>query len=410
MINSISLRLTKMIDEIIEALKQDIWTPLVVQAVITSKEEKRKDNTIQIYVLDVSVVGSVRPNETVIRQFVDEVFDFTTERGHPQRFELALKTSKVHWTAVDLVVTPKYGIKMLNIDASGDVSGVNACSVIFKVFKDKYTTQDAQHSEFFFLKHDDIPGTDKQRQIQYDKISCSRFTLDILFHLTQLDSFSLLESKKTDFSWSASRPDEYKFSITNMPTEMASILRNMQSKTAFYSLPDRFKNHIINKKGESLVASEQRHTEVIEIEGEKKAVNCAIEHKRRGFVEDTVSYLTSTPDATFQVEVRNVLVALDRRQFAPSIHLSSTVGSLFNEAQLLHKDNKEKKPLLLLIKNIKNTTIIKKASQELKQGHYQEALTTLEHMRAKTAEYKKEIQKTRDVIIESNNEVSFSKI
>jgi hypothetical protein len=97
---------------------------------------------------------------------------------------------------MDITVTPSQGVQMINIDSAGDTSAIVKCAEVFETYKRKYSQEANADSRLFFLKHDTIPETEKQRQIQYDKTSCSRFTLDTLFHLSNVDAVPLLEAKR----------------------------------------------------------------------------------------------------------------------------------------------------------------------------------------------------------------------
>ncbi len=160
-----------------DELRQPLWSNLVMQAVLASKSEKRekKGRCLFAYSLDLSNPATKKENLTTFA----EAFCGVKELGKSKRFQLVVKTTAVHWTTLDVILTPDKGVKMLNIDAVNDSSAIVVCSSLFETYKKNFSSDAQSTSSLFFLKHDKIPGTDKARQIQYDKIGCSRFALDI---------------------------------------------------------------------------------------------------------------------------------------------------------------------------------------------------------------------------------------
>lgn len=401
-----------LIEEIQAGLKEEIWSSAAVQAVIASKEDKREKKGLHfppVYTLDVSVKGSINPNEVILNKFVDQVYELVKRENKPLRFQLAMKTSAVHWTAVDIVITPEHGVKIVNIDSAGDVSGATACSSLYEKFKKKYGSEANQNSRLFFLKHDDIPGTDKQRQIQYDKISCSRFALTTLFHLATMNPFPMLEERKDQFSRLKTFPTEYKFNATNMPPEMAAIYRDTQSKTAFNSLPLELKRFVINKKGETLEVSERRHTEEQTTIGEVKQINFAIAHKRTGFIEDTEKFLLANEDAIEKIESKDALAALERQVFLPVVHRSTIVRQLIDEAQQLQQIEERARRFSSFFQTRRNTHQIKSANKECKEGHLEEALSYLERMSGMPQAYKEKLNEAKKIMGIAVESIKFTK-
>ncbi|HHT0595053.1 TPA: hypothetical protein ACTXXA_003701 [Legionella anisa] len=286
---------------------------------------------------------------------------------------------------------------MLNIDSSGDVSGVIACNRLYERYKSEYTQEANQNSRFFYLKHDNIPKTNKPRLIQYDKTNCSRFTISALFHLATIDPIPLLEAKKEQFSKSSHHPTEYKFNVTNMPIQMAALYRDMQSKVAFASLPPILTKRIVNKKGQTLIASEKQHTEYRLHDGVIKPTNCSIRHKKKGFVDDTQQFLVSDNMVIQKIENCDALIALERRKFSAKIHSASIVEDLIDEAQRDQKGQGRNKPISHLLQKRKNTKHIKLASKELHCGNPEKALSHLEEIRGSTEKYKAKLSEVKKI-------------
>jgi hypothetical protein len=136
---------------------------------------------------------------------------------------------------------------MLNVDAAGDDLGFAAAEAMFNELTDKYkdknSKEDSVNFKFTWLKHGEI-GTayePKPQGIQYDTHSCSRFTLDHLFHLSNIDTFALLEAhdpKDELYSKYSFDKRARSFDSERMPREFAFLFRDTQSKTSFNSLSD----------------------------------------------------------------------------------------------------------------------------------------------------------------------------
>jgi hypothetical protein len=195
-----------------------------------------------------------------------------------------------------------------------------------------------------------------------------------------------------------------------MPVEIASILRDTQSKTAFETFPSRLKKHVINKKGETLAASEEGHTEEITTGSSTKRVNLAIHHKKQGFIADTESFLSSDPNAEEKIASRDVLVALERGLFLskPKLDVKTVVGNLIQEAANSEEKKEPASGCMPRIKHRLNERCITLATRELEAGHPLAALTHLEKMKGITREYKKQLEGVKEDV--SHETISTPKI
>lgn len=107
-------------DEVLENLQIDPWSPLAMNAVIASKAEKRalKGQDLHAYTLDISPLNpeTEEVNTTQISDFATQLYEKALQTDSPIRIQLAVRTSNVHWSAVDLEVS-KTGVKMLHASA-----------------------------------------------------------------------------------------------------------------------------------------------------------------------------------------------------------------------------------------------------------------------------------------------------
>jgi hypothetical protein len=315
-------------DEVLRDLDIDKWSQDSVNAVLATKAEKRaaKGLVLNCYSLDINPRDDKpdeRYNEDNITSFADSIYEKAAQLKEDEtlRFQVAIKVNDVHWSALDIEVSNK-GVKMLNIDALGDESGITAAVDIFTNLAKKYPNYSEGSPEFKFmwLKHDTISGSyDKVQGIQYDNESCSRFTLDHLFHLANIDSFALLEANENNFRRYSFSKQLKSFDASNMPKEFAFLYRDTQSKTSFASLPAHLKSQMINKKGQTLEQSEVAYTGEKIVGGTSKTANLAIEHKKKGFSTDA-RLLSTERDLQQLAENRDILKALKNDSFLQPVH------------------------------------------------------------------------------------------
>lgn len=369
-------------DEITTLLGQEKWGDDAVQAVLASKALKRRKagRYLHAYALDVSPRSGKNEafNIDNVNKFIDSSYEYVKKLGKPQRFQLMVKTSDVHWTAVDLIVTPANGIKMLNIDPGLDLSAVVAITNLFDNYVKKYPTEQSSSSALFYLSASKLPhNPEKEKRIQYDEDNCSVFALDAIFHLANINPFLLLEADKEKFYSPSGMTNVFRFTDENIPIELASIYRNTQSKTSFSALSKELRSHTINKKGEKLADSEKRHTEVID----KKPVNRAIYHKKDGFRQDVGECLCSDGFVE-EVAQREALAALESGTFlsTPSIDPIEIVTYIIQKAKELEKIRTAHKNITRFFSHRSNINLIHKAEKELHGGDPKTAISILERL------------------------------
>lgn len=390
--------------EVLRGLDIDKWSQDSVNAVLATKAEKRafKGLVLNCYSLDINPRDDKldeKYNEDNITSFVDSIYEKAAHLKDDEilRFQVAIKVNDVHWSAVDMEVSNK-DVKMLNIDALGDESGIDAAVDIFLKLAEKYPnySKDSPEFKFMWLKHDTIRGAeDKVQGIQYDNESCSRFTLDHLFHLGNIDSFALLEANENKFRGYSFNKQLKSFDASNMPKEFAFLYRNTQSKTSFASLPAHLKSQMINKKGQTLEQSEAAYTGEKIVRGASKTANLAIEHKKTGFSTD--ARLLSTKKNFHQLaENRDILKALKSDSFLQPVH--------FDKQAIVRRLIAEAKSLLSLgstgfigIYNYgRDVSTLRRAQKTLSAGETDKALEELGRLTIMTPLHKLQLTQIRE--------------
>jgi len=336
-----------------------------------------------------------------VDEFVDRIHQQALVSDKPIRVQLAIRTSNVHWTAVDLEIS-KEGVKSLQIDAAADPSSLVGAQIFQKIL---HKFPDPSKCKSYFLRHGAIPSDElKQQSIQYDDASCSQFALDILFHLSNLDSFSIMEQRERDLAGTSSAfkiplgsPNERFFKASNMPPELAVIYRNTQSKESFGSLPPQLHKQVINKKGETLASSEARHTELLEVKAALKPRNQAIHHKREGYIRDVRTMLSQHPDFSVKVEGRDVLTSMRDGAFSSSKTFDqiNVAAKLISEARTI-ESGKSSWGLGRVYNRVMNGYALSKAEHAVEVGRPLEAIGCLEKMRDLTSTHKQQLANIRE--------------
>ena len=232
--------------QLLEAISKKTWDQAAVNAVIAAKAEKRasKGRPLHVYSLDLNKrEGVAEPfNQANMNAFVDMIYAKAMSRQTPLRLQLMVLATSAHWTAVDMLVSQDSAV-FFNFDAANNASA-NYVFNLFKKLIAKYPDESA--STFYVYQHDDIPGeADKKYQVQYDGWSCSRFGLDALFHLSNLDTFGILNKQEkrlqdTDMGFKTfpKTPNKRAISPYNIPIELSFLFRNTQSLRALQRLDD----------------------------------------------------------------------------------------------------------------------------------------------------------------------------
>ena len=107
--------------------------------------------------------------------------------------------------------------------------------------------------------------------LQADNNSCSRFTLEHIFHMQRHDMFALFDQHKASFaappplpantdykniSQSDIRASDYEYyhvTLGNMPKEAAFLFRDTQSLSIIKSLSDELKSMVIPSNAKSFI-------------------------------------------------------------------------------------------------------------------------------------------------------------
>lgn len=384
-----------------DGLDEGIWSQTSVNAVIAAKVEKRAERglTLNCYSLDVAARDDKdeRLNEKVLDTFADSIYKQAQalKDGEKIRFQVAVKVNKAHWTAVDVEVTNS-GVKMLNVDAMGDEAGIGAAETMFHKLADKYpNSKNSDQFKFAWLRHADMKN-DKVQGIQYDSNSCSRFTLDHLFHLSNMDPFALLDAQDKSLRKYAFDSQLRSFDSASMPKEFAFLYRDTQSKTSFNSLSDDLKGQVINKKGQTLEESEAAHSRTVEIKGESKVNNQAILNKKEGFISDARA-LQGRDDHQTLVESRDLLHALKTDTFLHERDFckATVTQRLIDEAKEM-KSAKPIKSLSDIYHFFRDTARINRAEKKLSENKEERALEHLTNLKSASQIYKEQVSQTRD--------------
>ncbi|EHL32831.1 hypothetical protein [Legionella drancourtii] len=398
-------------DEVLSGLDDDIWSQETVNAVIAAKAEKRatKGLTLNCYSLDVGAREDENEkfNEEHINAFADSIYERaqTLADGEIFRFQVAVKVNNVHWTAVDMEVSNN-SVKALNLDAMGDESGISAAEAMFHQLADKYPNSNdaaaADNFKFTWLKLKIIDGTyDKTQGIQYDNNSCSRFTLDHLFHLANIDTFRALNADQAFRKYNIIEQDRkhrivQSFDSSTMPKEFSFLYRDTQSKTSFASLPDNIKQQVVNKKGQTLAQSEAAHTQTIQIKGEGKLNNQAIYNKKAGFAVDARALATAT-DHQALLDNRDLLNALDNNTFLQGHNFckQSITRNLIDEAKTI-KSAKSIGSLSDIYHHFRDTLSIYRAEKKLASNNEEDALAHLAKLKSTTPIHKEQLAQAKE--------------
>ena len=394
-------------EEVLENLQIDPWSPLAMNAVIASKAEKRalKGQDLHAYTLDISPLDPEREevNKTQISDFANQLYEKALQTDSPIRIQLAVRTSNVHWSAVDLEVS-KTGVKMLQIDAAADPSATVGL-FLFDELKDKFPDQ--EQSRYYTLQHGDIPSDpEKPQSIQYDKDSCSRFALDIIFHMSNIqDPFTKFEEKELEVANSLDHfitpdrlPNLRLFNSRNIPTEFAMAYRGTQSKTSFQSLPNELHSHVINKKGQTLAESEAKHSER-ESQGwvKSKSRNKAMQHKKQGYVEDVTQALQQ-PQFLQTIPDREVLTAIKSGAFLSTQPFDGAKVATQLVAEAMRIEKSKSWGLGHIAEKFSNRTTLIRAQNALRDNNPSQAVACLEKMRGLPKNYQQHLATMREKI------------
>jgi hypothetical protein len=263
-------------------LNENIWSPEVMALAIAAKKKARseKNEVFNCFVLDREAW------EDELLKFISYLKDSLTSLPDKTRLQLAVRQG-VHWTAFDIQVVDG-NLNIFCLDAIGNSSAEDATYEFLKNFP---------QAKIYFYKSDlffDIIRYEfRQRAIQYDNFSCSRFTLDHLFHLSRIDLFTIFEKQNLEKIGPISV-----VSTENLTGPLASIFRNTQSWAVLNSLPSEMQNQVINKKGQPLLESARAHSKMIG----GKLLNQSIEYKKGVFIKKITQFASKLSP----LEIKNI--------------------------------------------------------------------------------------------------------
>lgn len=377
----------------------DIWSPEMVQAAIAAKKLNReaKGETLNAFSLDLYNPDRAprhQQNRTIddfnadnLNSFVESVCDRVMMLDAPVRLQIAARVNERHWTAIDIEISPD-GVKMLLSDAAGDPDGSHAAEIMYDMFVEKFPGGNNQYFSF---------GVG---EIQYDDFSCSRFTLDHIYHLSSIDTFKILDENINNFrTIDLYNNDGTTKTLTmiepnTLPTEMATLLKATQSKTKFNKIPEHLLQQKINKKGQSLQESELFHTESVIENGVTKEKNVAIHHKKDVYIQDVEKALQKHGANQFEKLSKgcDVLNAVEESDFL--------IESLKNPLEVAHGLINEASKILeqrIAAGNIsqkdylKNLKVIDQSKRQLSKNNPIKAISKLTKMKDLTGLHKNKL-------------------
>ncbi len=276
-----------------------LWNVETMTAVIEAKKQSRneKGETMNCF-----VVKTDSDDGDELIKLLDKIKAHLPEL-EGQRFQIACQSS-VHWWPIDMQV------KNGKLQAIVMEAGFSPCtpSTINKI-KSRFPDSDV-----YALIPDEVKIGDKMRtrMLQADNNSCSRFTLEHIFHMQRHDMFALFDQHKASFaappplpantdykniSQSDIRASDYEYyhvTLGNMPKEAAFLFRDTQSLSIIKSLSDELKSMVINKKGETLLESVERHTEA---SNQNVRLNKSVVHFRDSKGQETVDFIAKKSNA-----------------------------------------------------------------------------------------------------------------
>lgn len=396
----------------LSGLDQPLWSQHEVNVIIAEKTAKRAAKGLKSYCYSLDLAARLdKPDEQYNEDNLDVFAKAMFERasclnpGETIRLQLAVLVNEIHWTAVDLQVSQD-GVQLLNIDAFGDELGIRAAETLFYTLAEQYPnySQESGCFKFIWLKHGSIANTDKVQGIQYDRNSCSVFTLDHLFHIANIDTFSMLAEHDAEFKTYSFDNHLRSFNSSNMPNDFAFLYRNTQSKTAFESLPNDLKEQMINIKGQTLAQSEEVHTETITVYGNTKSHNQAIHHKKQGFIRDANRFFARERDEK-KVENRDVLKALDSGSFLQNddFNKSEVVNSMIEKAKAAH-GAKPMRSLSAIYHHLRDGYLLKKAKTYLLSNQTNKALENLGKLSCMTTIFKSQLRQINQNFADQDDE------
>lgn len=332
-----------LINEIKQELKCEIWNVDTMALVIQAQKEKlsAKGREMTCLVVKTNCKGkdeflellenlkeNISEYEGIRFQLACEEY-YNDDHGHWFPMDIQIKNGCLHLIITDSIFNPQ--------------STECIAKTTFSIFKDAIIYAYAPDQVL-------IDSKKQRRDIQKDKESCTRFTAKNIFRLQTRNLFDIFEQHQNTFKLTFGpdgKSNWYSINPENVPKEFAFFFKNSQSLSIIGTLNDDLKNHIINKKGETLLESIARHTEVISTVAKPIKKNMAIQHFKSKLVTQLDTFLSQKTEN----EVSDI------------IH--NRTKSIFNNHEVLSCkkiDQIESLPILeaMLLKEFDSYLVIKK--------------------------------------------------
>lgn len=303
--------------DILSNLKNDLWDLNTVAAVVETKKAARnlKGEAMNFFVLkrDFYLTADAEEHTDELIEFMNALKKNISDFKDGTRIQLAVQ-SDAHWFPIDLEIMNQ-NLSVLMPEAGFTPSTWYATYAILAQFPEANIYR-------FYPDNRTIDGRDRTFMIQSDGESCSRFALQQLFALQKISD---LHQKLTDTQPLLSiayldqitpiddktglpLPDaekknigaHYAITFSNCPAEISAIFKSTQSPTSFDLTSQEAKQHIINKKGETLAEYHRRHAWITP---EKKQRNYGIFDFQEKQIQTTQNFLTPKTEE----EVQNLL-------------------------------------------------------------------------------------------------------
>ena len=382
------------VDQIEKELKEDKWGIETMTIAIEAKKESRAEKGLPFncFVLDQSIVQNTKPPAEILEQkkevteFFDKLILNAPKIEDNTRLQLAVRVGKFcpdlvgdkdlcHWVAFDVIV------KNGKIDV-----------FVLETFEN--TSTNALIAELLSKSGISIHkyADEILKDIQQDNISCSRFTLDNLYHLSLIPIHEEIQKslKMGKLLAKVDEPHYYIINSSNCPDALAVAFKNTQSWKKISPLNDRIKNYVVNLKGQTMLEFAHAHSAtvyedenmptgeryvksdevlsnpslkpILDDKGLPKQRNIAIIHKKERFSQKTSTFMhEKNPDlqtllnnrqgyafiesATYREEVKRV----QQSKISPIKNALSIIGM---QIQSLMNQIKSEPEINLLLEDI----------------------------------------------------------
>ncbi len=274
--------------------KDRFWSAATVAAAIDAKKAQRQEkgrasNCFSLRLYDTDAPASTPEEkkfelENFLKILQKSIKDgnFSNDDLSTNRFQLLVQNG-AHWTPLDITIKNNK-LYVISMDAAASNSEMASLNTIKKYFPD---------TTFYSLGG--------ECSTQMDNNSCSRFSLDAIFKMQNIDDpISLLENHAAQSSPKSLKNydtqftgKEYLLAPKDVPNEMAFLFRNVQSGTALDKLPDRLLDSPINKKKQTLRDYAESHAQMEDVKGEQKKRYKAIETVKTKMTDNTEAHLQS---------------------------------------------------------------------------------------------------------------------